>query len=89
MKHTITINTREYPVTLRDERTGEISTDMITLSKEELRAARIVGESSTDLIYRCYNRQGFRVLDVGKPIKREISIDLTELSQQQEATAGE
>ena len=89
MKNIITINTRAFPVTLRDERTGATSTDMIALSKEELRAARIVGESSTELIYRRYNRQGFRVLDVGKPIKREISIDLTELSQQQEATAGE
>ena len=89
MNNQINLTVRCFGVTVKDERTGATSTDMIALSKEELRAAQIVGESSTDLIYRRYNRQGFRVLDVGKPIKREISIDLTELSQQQEATAGE
>lgn len=83
MKNIITISVRAFPVSLRDERTGETSTDMIALGKEELRAAQIVGESSTELIYRRYNRQGYRVLDIGKPIKREISIDLTELSRQQ------
>lgn len=87
MKNIITIRARAFPVRLRDERTGETSTDVIALSKEQLQAAQLVGESSTELIYRIYNRQGFRILDVGKPYKQNISIDLTELHERQEATA--
>lgn len=79
MKNIITISARAFPVMLRDERTSETSTDVIALSKEQLQAAQLVGESSTELIYRIYNRQGFRVLHVGKPYKQNISIDLTEL----------
>ncbi|MBE7004703.1 MAG: hypothetical protein E7425_10590 [Ruminococcaceae bacterium] len=87
MKNIITISARAFPVMLRDERTGETSTDVIALSKEQLQAAQLVGESSTELVYRIYNRQGFRVLDVGKPYKQNIGIDLTELHERQEATA--
>lgn len=37
------------------------------------------GEKSVELIYRLFNRQGYKVLDIGKPVKKEIVVDLTEL----------
>ena len=38
-----------------------------------------MGQSSNELIYRLFNRQGYKVLDIGKPVKKEIVVDLTEL----------
>lgn len=79
MKNEITIQVRTYPVTIRDQRSGEQREDLLSLDKRQLRAAQTVGQSSTELIYRMFNRQGYRVLSIGKPVKREISIDLSEL----------
>ena len=79
MRNEIVIQARAYPVTVRDERTGVERVEEIVLDKRQLQAAGTVGQTSTQLIYQLYNRQGFRVLDIGKPVKREIRIDLTEL----------
>lgn len=79
MKNEIIIQARVYPVTVRDERTGTERAEEIVLDKAQLRAMDTVRQSSTQLIYQLYNRQGFRVLNIGKPIKREIRVDLTEL----------
>ena len=79
MKNEITIQVRTYPVTIRDQRTGDQREDLLPLDKRQLQAAQLVGQSSNELIYRIYNRQGFRVLDIGRPVKREIRVDLTEL----------
>ena len=76
MKNEITIQVRTYPVTIRDQRTGDQREDLLPLDKRQLQAAQLVGQSSNELIYRIYNRQGFRVLDIGKPIKREVRVDL-------------
>ena len=76
MKNTITITVRAFPVTIRDERTGELSEDNIVLTRQQLQAVHTVGENNNDLIYRIFNRQGYRVLEIGKPIKREISVNL-------------
>lgn len=78
MENKITIYGRTYPVTIRDERTGEKQEDSICLDKRQLQAAQMVGQSCIDLIYRLYNRKGFMVLDIGKPTKREITLDLSE-----------
>ena len=77
MRNEIIIPVRTFPVTIRDERTGEEQADTITLDKAQLQAAQMVGQSSTELIYRLYNRHGYRVLAIGKPAKREIRVDLT------------
>lgn len=79
MKNEIIIQARAYLVTVRDERTGTERAEEIVLDKAQLRAMDTVRQSSTQLIYQLYNRQGFRVLNIGKPVKREIRVDLTEL----------
>lgn len=72
--HEITV--RVFPVHIRDERTGETTTDEIALTKEQLQAAQLVGESSKELIYRIYNRAGFYILDIGKAVKATLTVDL-------------
>lgn len=79
MTNEITMQARAYSVTLEDQRSGEKSVELIVLDKQQLQAAQIVGQSSNELIYRLFNRQGYRVLDIGKPVKKEIVVDLTEL----------
>lgn len=79
MKASITIEARRFPVELRDERTGFISLEYIVLDKRQLQAAQLVAQSSKELICRHYNAQGFRVLDIGKPERRSITVDLREL----------
>lgn len=76
MKTEIKIAVRAYPVIIKDERTGEKSTDTIVLEKARLQAGAMLGMGDEDIIYRLYNRQGFRVLEVGQPVKREITVDL-------------
>lgn len=79
MKTTVLLTLRTFPVTVRDERTNETTRDTIVLTKEQLRAADLVGQSSKELIYRRYNRQGFKVLEIGKPEKRDVILDLAAL----------
>lgn len=79
MKTEITVQIRAFPVLIQDQRTGAESYDTIVLDKERLQAAQIVGQSSKELIYRMYNRKGFHVLDIGKPVKKEVLIDLESL----------
>ena len=78
MKTEIKIQVRAFTVVIRDERTGENKTDTIVLEKSKLQAAQLVGQSSKELIWRIYNRNGYRVLDIGKTDKREISLNLEE-----------
>lgn len=82
MTNEITMQARAYSVTLEDQRSGEKSVELIVLDKQQLQAAQIVGQSSNELIYRLFNRRGYRVLDIGKPVKKEIVVDLTELYQE-------
>ena len=89
MKTEIKITVRAYPVKIRDERTGEKMDDTIVLSKQKIQAVATIGMSDRDLIFRLYNRQGYHVLDVGRPKKEEIIVDLLELFEGQEAGACE
>lgn len=79
MKTEIKIQVRAYPVELKDHRTGETSTDIIVLSKEMLQAAGLIGLTDEDLIYRAYNRKGYKVLEIGAVHKQEITVDLYQL----------
>ena len=78
MKTYLKIHVRIFPIHVRDERTGETSTDEIAITKEQLQAAQLVGQSSKELIDRIYNRAGFRVLDIGKAVRTTIAVDLME-----------
>ena len=89
MKTEIMITVRAYPVQIRDERTGETKGDTIVLTKQKIQAAATIGMSDRDLINRLYNRQGYHVLDVGRPKKEEIIVDLLQLYEGQEANAGD
>lgn len=71
-----TIHLRRFTVQIMDERTGESREDVIVLTKEQLQAAQVVGQSSKELICRHYNRAGFTVLDIGKAEKRTIGFNL-------------
>jgi len=82
VKNEVTMQARAYSVTVEDQRSGEKSVELIALDKQQLQAAQIVGQSSNELIYRLFNRQGYKVLDIGKPVKKEIVVDLTELSRE-------
>ena len=79
MKTEVKIQVRAYPVELKDHRTSETSTDVIVLSKEMLQAAGLIGLTDEDLIYRAYNRTGYKVLKIGAVHKQEITVDLYQL----------
>ena len=76
MKNTIIIEARKFPVIVQNTVSGEITDDNIILSKQQLQAAQLVGQSSKELIQRLYGRQGFKVLDIGKADKKSVSVDL-------------
>lgn len=61
---------------------GAPSLEYIVLDKRQLQAAQMVGQSSKELIRRIYNRQGFRVLEIGTPERRSIDLNLDELWKQ-------
>lgn len=46
MKTNISIEARRFPVTLRDERTGEIIQSSIILDKQRLQAAQLVARAA-------------------------------------------
>lgn len=88
MKTNITIEARRFPVTLRDERTGEIIQSSIILDKQRLQAAQLVGQSSKELIHRFYNRQGFRLLEIGTPERRSLNLSLEDLWDLSDSAGG-
>lgn len=79
METIFTIQARRFPVKIHDHTTGRNREDAIVLSKETLHAAQLVGQSSKELIFRLYERKGYTVLEIGKPEKREIVLNLDEL----------
>lgn len=76
-----TLYLRVYNVDIVDNRTGTLLKDTIVLDKTVLQAAQHVGESSDNIIKRIYNRAGYTVVDIGKPVKQSKSINLLELLQ--------
>ena len=88
MKTEITITARSYRVEIRDNRTGEKSTDTIVLDKARLQAGGLLGLSDEDIIRRIYNREGFYVKETSAPTKRTFTIDLQQLFEQAEGAGG-
>lgn len=78
MKNTIDITVRDFTVTVRDERTCALRADSIILTKKQLQAAALVGMDSKELIYRIYNRQGYRVQKIAPAVKRKLTVALYE-----------
>lgn len=81
MKTEIKIPVRTYPVVLKDTRTGELLHDSIVLEKSRLQAGAMFDLGDEDIICRIYNRKGYRVLEIGKPAKVELAVDLQQLYQ--------
>lgn len=80
MKTTMTIQVRAFPVVMRDMRKPMPTIfDTIVVTKQELQAAQLVGESSKELITRICNRRGYEVISIQKPEKNEITINLEKL----------
>ena len=79
MKTTLDVNVRAFPVNVFNHITGEHDEVLVVLTKEHLQAAQLVGQSSKELITRICARNSCEVEHIGKPEKREISMDLEEL----------
>ncbi len=89
MKNEIILNLRAFPVTAHDHRTGQEAQIIVTVAKNQLQAAQVVGQSSKELIERLCDRQGYSVLEIGKPIKRAVTVDLLALFMQSGEAGGE
>lgn len=84
MKSKIVLNLRQFAVTARDHRDGEEKAITVTVTKDQLRAAQIVGQSSKELIERLCECQGYTVIEIGKPDKVTVTVDLDKLVDQHE-----
>ena len=84
MKNKVTITVRNFPVLAQDHRTGKEEAITVPVTKEQLRAAGVVGQSSTELIERLCDRQGYTVIEIGIPDKLSMNIDLEQLVKQYE-----
>ena len=87
MKNEIIINLRQFPVIAHDHRDGQEKRITVTVAKNQLQAAQIVGQSSKELIERLCDRQGYSVLEIGKPSKVAVTVDLDKLVEQHEEQA--
>ena len=79
MKNEITLTLRAFPVLAHDHRTSKEADLTVVLTKEQLRAAQMVGQSSKELIERICDRQGYEVMEIGTPDKQTATIDLYKL----------
>lgn len=68
-----------FYVRVWDPRTETNTDTPVTLTKDQLRAAGLVGLSSKEVIACICERRGFKVLEIGKAARRTVSIDLDEL----------
>lgn len=84
MKNEIILNLRQFPVIAHDHRDGQEKHIVVTVAKNQLQAAQIVGQSSKELIERLCDRQGYTVLEIGKPSKVAVTADLDKLIEEQE-----
>lgn len=76
MKTTMTVQLRRFDVLVEDQRTRETREESIVFTLEQLHAAQLVGQSSKELICRVFERQGYKVLDIGRAERREATLRL-------------
>lgn len=84
MKSEIVLHLRQFPVLAHDHRTGQEEAITVTVAKQQLQAAQIVGQSSKELIERLCEKQGYTVIEIGKPDKLAVTLDLDKLVEQHE-----
>lgn len=82
MKSEITLHLRQFPVLAHDHRDGQEKHITVTVAKNQLQAAQIVGQSSMELIERLCEKQGFSVIKIGVPSKMAVTVDLDKLVEQ-------
>ena len=87
MKTEISLHLRQFPVLAHDHRTGEEEAITVTVAKQQLQAAQIVGQSSKELIERLCEKQGYSSIEIGKPDKLAVTVDLDKLVEQHEEQA--
>lgn len=86
MKTEMKIKVFSYPVTLKDNRTGEKLQDTIVIPKEWLQICGSDGMNISDdkhLIFRAYNVRGYEVIEIGKRSSIQLSIDLERAYREQ------
>ena len=88
MKTEISLHLRHFPVLAHDHRTGEEEAITVTVAKQQLQAAQIVGQSSKELIDRLCDRQGYSVIEIGKPDKLTVKLNLEELYERHSGEVG-
>lgn len=81
MTNKIKITVRAFPVLAYDTRTGTDEAITVTLTRQQLQAAQICGQSSRELIKRMCGRQGYSVIEIGIPSKQTVTVDLDKLVQ--------
>ncbi len=74
----IQIAALRFPVTVQKGE-NESTVIPVILTKEQLQAAQIVGQSSKELIHRICNRKGLTVLDIGKAERKTLEVNLNEM----------
>lgn len=84
MKNRISLVLRQFPVTARDHRDGQEKRITVTVTKDQLRAAGVVGQSSKELVERLCERQGYTVVEIGSPGKLTVIVDLDKLVEEHE-----
>ena len=89
MKNEITIILRALPVIAHDHRTGREEALTVTVTKEQLQAAALVGQSSNELLERMLDRNGYTLLEAGTPDKLTVKLDVAELVERHEAQQKE
>lgn len=87
MKNEITLHLRQFPVLAHDHRDGQEKHIVVTLIKRQLQASQLVGQSSKELIERLCDRQGYSILEIGRPSKIAVTVDLDKLVEQHEEQA--
>ena len=87
MTNQINLTLRQFPVVAHDHRTGKEEAITVTVTRDQLRAAGVVGQSSKELIERLCERQGYTVIEIGQPDKVTVTVDLDKLVEEREDRA--
>lgn len=87
MKNEIALHLRRFPVLVHDHHTGREEAITVTVAKQQLQAAQIVGQSSKELIERLCDRQGYTAIEIGTPDKLTVVVNLDKLVEQHEEQA--
>ena len=76
VENTVKISALLFPVTVQDKEDGKMYIIPVILTKEQLNAAQLVGQSSKELIYRLCGRKNYNVWNIGKPERKTVTVDL-------------